>query len=266
MTTITPKAISHTDMTHENSTDVIDIVLLHGWGVNSAVFQPLQTALSEYRVHYVDLPGFGDSQANSDNIEAWAAALAKALPENAIWLGWSLGGLVATQIALNHPQSVKALITVASSPCFMAQEQNQWPGIAPEVLTQFHQQLNVNLAKTVERFLAIQAMGSDSAKQDIVAIKKLVLAKPLPTQAVLDQGLDMLKEVDLRPQLNDISQPWLRIWGKCDALVPRTIIRQLPQASNITDIVHNKASHAPFISHPQAFLDGLLPWIKKHQI
>ncbi|WP_299571278.1 pimeloyl-ACP methyl ester esterase BioH [uncultured Shewanella sp.] len=246
-----------------------DLILLHGWGVNSAVFHPLQTALSEYRVHYVDLPGFGNSKENSGDISAWAAQLSAQLPKNAIWLGWSLGGLVASQIAINHPESVKALITVASSPCFMAQEaktdseQVTWPGIAPKVLAQFSTQLNVNLAKTVERFLAIQAMGSDSAKDDIVTIKKLVLAKPLPSQSVLDQGLSMLRTVDLRDQLHLIEQPWLRIWGKCDSLVPKKIPTILPQVTNTTDVIHNKASHAPFISHPQAFLDELLPWIKK---
>ncbi|WP_153913027.1 pimeloyl-ACP methyl ester esterase BioH [Shewanella sp. TC10] len=247
-----------------------DLILLHGWGVNSAVFSPLQTAFSEYRVHYVDLPGFGDSVENSGDITAWAAQLSEQLPKQAIWLGWSLGGLVASQIAINHPQSVKALITVASSPCFMAQEaqttpeQAGWPGIAPKVLAQFSEQLQVNLAKTVERFLAIQAMGSDSAKEDIVAIKKLVLAKPLPSQTVLDQGLGMLRSVDLRNQLNNIQQPWLRIWGKCDSLVPKKIITILPQATSIKDVIHNKASHAPFISHPECFLTELLPWIKKH--
>ncbi|WP_144211572.1 pimeloyl-ACP methyl ester esterase BioH [Shewanella donghaensis] len=259
-----PPALHIHTIDNNNASNGKDVVLLHGWGVNSAVFHPLQTALSEYRVHYVDLPGFGDSEANENDIKAWATALAQALPENAIWLGWSLGGLVATQIAISHPQSVKALITVASSPCFMAQEQPEWPGIDPKVLSQFHQQLNINLAKTVERFLAIQAMGSDSAKKDMLTIKRLVLAKPLPSQAVLDQGLAMLRDVDLRPELHKITQPWLRIWGRCDSLVPKKIINLLPQATSIKDVIHNKASHAPFISHPNAFLNELLPWIKKY--
>ena len=57
-----------------------------------------------------------------------------------IWLGWSLGGLVASQIALRHPERVQALITVASSPCFSARE--AWPGIKPEVLAGFQHQLS----------------------------------------------------------------------------------------------------------------------------
>ncbi|MCW3172113.1 pimeloyl-ACP methyl ester esterase BioH [Shewanella subflava] len=241
-----------------------DIVLLHGWGVNGAVFEPLKQALSQYRVHYVDLPGFGDSPMIEGDIHDWASALIQQLPSNAIWLGWSLGGLVATQIALNFPDKIKALITVASSPCFMAQTTETpqaWPGIASEVLGQFSTQLHHNLTKTVERFLAIQAMGSETAKTDILKIKSLVLAKPLPSEASLQQGLAMLAEVDLRSQLANITMPWLRVWGKLDGLVPRKAINMLAKNSNVEDIILAKASHAPFISHTDQFIEHISHWL-----
>jgi len=241
-----------------------DIVLLHGWGVNGAVFEPLKQALSQYRAHYVDLPGFGDSPMIEGDINDWATALSQQLPNNAIWLGWSLGGLVATQIALRFPDKIKALITVASSPCFMAQTTEipqPWPGIASEVLGQFSTQLHQNLPKTVERFLAIQAMGSETAKADILKIKSLVLAKPLPCEASLQQGLDMLAEVDLRDQLPNITRPWLRVWGKLDGLVPRRAINMLTKNANMEDVILAKASHAPFISHTNLFIEHINHWL-----
>ncbi|MGX9460679.1 pimeloyl-ACP methyl ester esterase BioH [Shewanella sp. A14] len=244
-----------------------EVVLLHGWGVNNQVFNPLKNALHQYRVHYVDLPGFGLSPNIDGDIDQWSQALAAQLPQQAIWIGWSLGGLIASQIAINYPQSVASLVTIASSPCFMARKQSvsspSWSGIQPEVLAQFSTQLSRDLSRTVERFLAIQAMGSDNPKSDIQQIKNLVLSKPLPTQQGLSQGLDMLAEVDLRPATAQIQQPWLRIWGKLDSLVPRKIISSLPSRDNIEDVVINKASHAPFISHPDAFLHHLLPWLAK---
>ena len=249
-----------------------DVIFLHGWGMNSGVYESLKPALQEYRVHFVDLPGFGHSAPVAGDIHAWAEALVKALPKNAIWLGWSLGGLVASYIAIHFPASVKALITVASSPCFMAQAaiedaadtQPTWPGIAPNVLTLFIQQLQGDLSRTIERFLAIQAMGSESAKADISALKAIVMARPLPNRDALVQGLLMLEQVNLRHDLHRISQPWLRIWGKLDSLVPRKMIPLLPQGNLIEDAMLAKASHAPFISHPKAFLDILLPWLNTH--
>ncbi len=220
-------------------------------------------------MHYVDLPGFGLSPNIDGNINQWVQALAQQLPKNAIWIGWSLGGLLASKVAIDFPDSVSALVTLASSPCFMARDATQtspaWPGMLPAVLTQFSTQLTRDLPRTVERFLAIQAMGSDNAKADINQIKQLVLSKPLPSKQALSQGLAMLEDVDLRGQLSQITQPWLRVWGKLDGLVPRRVIEKMPQAQHITDIVLNKASHAPFISHPDEFLHNLLPWIIKYQ-
>ena len=236
-----------------------DLVILHGWGVNSAVFTPLKDALAEYRVHYVDLPGFGNSQVIAGDIQNWLTAIMQQLPETAIWTGWSLGGLVATLAAIHYPKRVSALCTIASSPCFMARE--DWPGIPPEVLGQFASQLSQDLDKTVERFLAIQAMGSQTAKADIKQLRELVLARPQAQQSALAQGLDMLKTVDLRAELTQIKQPWLRVWGRLDGLVPRRVMKSIPQLENSQDLLMLKASHAPFISHTAEFIEGYLLWL-----
>ena len=49
------------------------------------------------------------------SLEEMAERVLKQAPEKAIWLGWSLGGLVASQVALTHPERVQTLVTVASS-------------------------------------------------------------------------------------------------------------------------------------------------------
>ena len=41
-----------------------DVILLHGWGQNIAMMEPLGNMLSEnFRITIIDLPGFGESQA-----------------------------------------------------------------------------------------------------------------------------------------------------------------------------------------------------------
>ncbi len=239
-----------------------EIVILHGWGMNSSVFTPLHSSLSEYRVHYVDLPGFGFSEAIEGDLDTWVDAIIAKLPNKAIWVGWSLGGLVATRAALRYPTQVTGLVTIASSPCFMAHEDQSWPGIPPQVLAQFSVQLQDNIGKTIERFLAIQAMGSSTAKEDIRQLKNLVLARPLPKDSALRQGLEMLEKVDLRSQLTQIEQPWLRIWGRLDGLVPRRVPPLMPINSELyQDLVLQKASHAPFFSHKDEFLAGFTEWL-----
>lgn len=236
-----------------------DLVLLHGWGLNAEVWDCIIEPLSaHFTLHLVDLPGFGRSQGfGAMSLETMAEAVLAGAPERAIWLGWSLGGLVASQIALAHPQRVQALVTVASSPCFS--EQDGWPGIKASVLSGFQQQLSEDFQRTVERFLALQTLGTETARQDARKLKSAVLALPMPDSAVLNGGLEILKTVDQRQSLTQLTVPFLRLYGRLDGLVPRKIVAQLDALWPASrSLVIDKAAHAPFISHPQAFCQALI--------
>lgn len=62
--------------------------------------------------------------------------------------------MLAWQMALSAPQRWAGVITMASSPRFVATE--GWPGVAPSVLQGFARSLHQESSRTVERFLAIQ--------------------------------------------------------------------------------------------------------------
>ena len=234
-----------------------DLVLLHGWGMNGAVWHGIVRELADhYRVHLVDLPGFGNSALTegSDYSLLWLAEqVATILPDRCHLLGWSLGGLVASQLALTQPERIHSLITVASSPCFMARD--DWPGIAPKVLAGFNQMLAGDFKQTIERFLAIQAMGSEHARDDIRQLRHWLAERPAPQLAALEAGLGLLADVDLRDDLAELSLPWLRIYGRLDSLVPKAAIPLLDMRYPAShSLVLDKASHAPFISHPSQFI------------
>lgn len=89
-----------------------DLVLVHGWGLSGAVWQGLVPLLEpHFRLHLLDLPGFGHShQHPARSLEQLAAACAAVVPAGAIWLGWSLGGLVAATAALAGHGQPRALV------------------------------------------------------------------------------------------------------------------------------------------------------------
>ena len=235
------------------------LVLLHGWGLNAEVWRCVSEELaSHFTLHLVDLPGYGRSSGyGAMTLAEMANEVLDAAPQNAIWLGWSLGGLVASQIALTHPERVQALVTVASSPCFSAHD--AWPGIKPEVLAGFQQQLSADFQRTVERFLALQTMGTETARQDARTLKQTVLSLPMPDVAVLNGGLEILRTADLREPLASLALPHLRIYGYLDGLVPRKVVPLLdtlwPESESL---VVAKAAHAPFISHPEEIVSALV--------
>ena len=92
-----------------------DLVLLHGWGMSSAVWGDLANELTaNYRVTLLELPGHGSSPLapGAKSLQDWAHACLAVAPERASWLGWSLGGLVGMQVALLAPERVETLVMV----------------------------------------------------------------------------------------------------------------------------------------------------------
>lgn len=234
-----------------------NLVLLHGWGVNSGVFSELVDRLkADYRVRLIDLPGFGANNhldVQQLSFAEYSDLVASVIPLGATVAGWSLGGLVAQHIALQENSPIARLVLICSSPCFLKAE--QWPGIKGDVLQNFQQQLQQDPMKTLERFLAIQAMGSATAKADLRAIRQQVNDGGIGNSGALERGLWFLQTVDLRPHLATSATPTLRLFGGQDSLVPkqsRGAIEELHEEAEY--YTFDKASHAPFISHPDQFL------------
>ena len=182
-----------------------------------------------------------------------AALLSEELKPQSILMGWSLGGLFALYIAKHWPDKVSKIILVASTPFFA--EQAHWPGIKANVLDQFKEQLVNHREKTIERFLAIQAMGSESAREDIKQLKQLLNKYSAPNTEALIAGLDILQNEDLRDLFTRCPVSIKAIFGRLDALVPyRAIAEMLVLNPEFEYEVLDKASHAPFISHKKEFL------------
>ncbi|MEW6984299.1 pimeloyl-ACP methyl ester esterase BioH [Colwelliaceae bacterium 6471] len=241
------------------------LVFIHGWGLNSGVWQPLKTQLIDhFQVITVDLPGFGVNVKNELQDYSLAnivAEIGRVIEQPAVYIGWSLGGLIATEIAYQHPEKVLALVTVASSPLFV--ESEDWPGIKPELLKGFHQQLAQDTQKTIDGFLKIQAMGSPNIRHDIKQLRALIMEYPMPTKNTLDQSLQLLETIDLREKLSELRLPFLRLYGRLDSLIPKTIPALVTTlAPHSEQYIFAKASHAPFISHPEEFLQIIESWLK----
>jgi pimeloyl-[acyl-carrier protein] methyl ester esterase len=232
-----------------------NIVLLHGWGAHSSIWQFVAAKLAEeFKVTLVDLPGFGRSQAISDySMDNILEHLLLVTPPKAAWIGWSLGGLVATRFALSYSSRVSKLICVASSPKFV--KARGWPGMDISVLQEFSEQLQVNYEATLKRFLLLQFYGMTMNREMIRWFELNLFLYGKPSVATLNAGLTILETEDLRSELANLSCPIFYILGKTDALVPPRIAIPLSKlGKNVQSIVFPKASHALFLSHEDKFL------------
>src|SRR5688572_5114562 len=93
---------------------MINLVLIHGWGRDSRTWQPVLESLQSFAtVTLIDLPGFGASTVLPEfSLDAVLDKIAAQLPQDAVIMGWSLGGMLAVQLAARFPGSIRAVITL----------------------------------------------------------------------------------------------------------------------------------------------------------
>jgi len=230
------------------------LVLVHGWGMNAAVWDGLSASLTAgRRLWRIELPGHGASpfEPHHDRCEAWADACLEQAPERAVWIGWSLGGLIALEAALRAPERIRALVLLTASPRFVYVP--DWPAaMDAQVLARFHAELLADPTGTLQRFLALQVKGSEAARDTLRTLRREIAQRPEPGPAALAVGLDLLRDTDLRERIGALACPTLWLFGQRDTLVPaaasENIARLLPQAHRR---VIAGAAHAPFLSHPR---------------
>ena len=268
------------------------LVLIHGWGLGSGVWQPARAAI-EQRFHVVpiNLPGYkppetpvdkGSSQTDSQKPHEQTAsgkasrrtpfdavsspsprqypsflqtaeALAESVPEGCHLCGWSLGGLLAMQVAALAPQRIKRLIIVGGTPSFT--QRADWPHAQPAgLLSLFSTAVAQDAEAALQRFAALLNQGDTQARMIGRTLLKPLLDAPLPDTVTLLAGLDWLRDVDLRPQLARITMPTQLIHGENDPLMPLPAVRWLQE--NLPDArldIMPGAAHAPFLNDSEGF-------------
>ena len=231
-----------------------DLVLLHGWGLHSGVWDGVRGDLANcFRVHLVDLPGYGQSAVCTPYVtEELAHTVAKAVPKTVCVCGWSLGAQVALRWALDFPEQVKRLVLVAATPRFVRAA--GWPtGIEAQVLQEFAADLQRNVRSTLKRFVLLQTRGAkDARRQSAWLCKRLFAAAKLE---VLQAGLQILLDTDLRQEMREVKQPALLLHGQKDGLVPVTSAHWLKQHLARARLeVFEDCAHAPFLAQDGKFV------------
>lgn len=258
-------SLLHTETHGPNQGTVPDLVLIHGWGLHSGVWQPTVEALQDrYRITLIDLPGHGLSPmpAGGFDLMRLSQLLLESAPQHSTWIGWSLGGMASLNTALHYPQQLSKVVMVAAQPQFI--KTDDWPHATPgNNLAVFTDNLTQNTEQTLKRFLGLQVRGTADEKELLRDIRAIVEQRPLPQTEALRLGLEILKTANLRPQLPQLQQPVQFIFGERDMLVPVATTEKIKQLlPNACIDIMNGVGHAPFLSHTDEFVDLLEEFIK----
>lgn len=244
----------------------VPMVVLHGWAMHGGIMAPLVEALEERCTLYVvDLPGHGFSRGCGIPLEpsACAAAIVAQTPP-AAWLGWSLGGLISLTGALDHPHHVRSLAVVCGTPKFARDA--GWPlGSDGALVRQLADDLESNYKGTIDRFLALEAMGSPDPRAELRHLREIAFAHGEPDLRVLQEGIRILDSTDRRAALPDLAVASTWIAGHRDRLVHPEAMRWSASqcGGSFHEIEH--AGHAPFLGHTEAVAAALAPLLDSYR-
>lgn len=238
------------------------LVLLHGWGMNSRVWEPVLPELEKLAsVTCIDLPGHGNNaHLPLDSLEMAVEQLADHIPQDAVIMGWSLGGLIAQGLAHALPDKVAALIQIASTPKFVADAQWQY-GLSPDVLANFAANLQTDYQGTVKRFFALQFLGIKTDRSAVKTLRERIMQQPASMQA-LEDGLNILATADFTEM--SVKQPTLWMLGRLDKLIPASLADALPEMGYQHVSLLNSAAHVPFATHPELFMEQIKAFLDEY--
>lgn len=234
-----------------------NVVLLHGWGCDSSTWLPVLTQLHGLgNVIAIDLPGFGESPAIKEfSLDAVVETVVAQLPDTCVLIGWSLGGMLAVQIAARYPQKVSRLITLATNIKFVASK--DYPHAMPLVTNrQFNNSFEANPIIALKLFSGLLAQGDVQERALLKKIRSTISTDKVNASWL--QALQLLAKFDNRTAYSALTQPGLHLLGEADALVPVEIaplMAALNETQTITVLA--QAAHALHWSQPEKVMQAI---------
>lgn len=244
MTTLISRAIPATRRasalyctTHGRGTPLL---LLHGFGLDGAMFGPLVPALAaRYHVIVPDLRGHGQSQRlpGSDSVARHADDVEDLLDllgvRSCFVLGYGTGGAIAQQLAYEHPARLRGIVLV-----------NAYVHTTTLLSAQIGGRLRVRLPQ-----LALLGNGHRADGAPVPVEEQT----PLP--------------FDSRRWLGEVRCPALVLAGADDLVLARQardLARRLPQAE--LRMIEGADQRLLTPARRDQVLDAVLPWLDTHKV
>jgi pimeloyl-ACP methyl ester carboxylesterase len=228
------------------------LVLVHGLMVSGDMFEPVIPRFAEHhRLIVPDLRGHGKSRHlpppyTVDRLAGDVAELLAQLGINqADVLGYSHGGAVAQQLAIDHPECVHKLVLACTYAYNLASVREKFEGLLLPIL--------VSLLGTRRLGKLVVSQGAKELSQGRAEwLASLIAAND---RKLMVPAVRAMTYFDSRPRLRDIRAPTLVIAGSIDTAVPmhhaKMLVNGIPNAR--LEIVPG-AGHTMVWTHPDALV------------
>ncbi|MFZ3101533.1 MAG: alpha/beta fold hydrolase [Desulfitobacteriaceae bacterium] len=275
---------------------VQNIVLIHGWASDESIWQETRNYLEQkHRVYTLNLPLMKHKHSYRDAVLEMIEQ--KGLAQ-VIVVGWSMGALIAIQVA-HQTHKVRGLVLVGGTSRFLMETQLElvisgseqtlvkgiivqksfpyeslpdksspsikpYPGGIPTALVKrMKKRLSKNVKQTLTDFYKLMFSHQEQAQGIDKKVTDFYLGCGINWDIIgVQAGLDFLGEVDLRAELKAITCSTLILHGEQDEICPiegaKFIQEQIPCAQLVS---YPKVGHIPFLTNFAGFHRDLEEWL-----
>jgi 3-oxoadipate enol-lactonase len=249
-------------------TDRTPLVFLHGvggghsaWGRQLPVFSSLG-----FPSHAWDQPGYGRSKlVEPYDLETICASLARLIAslggEPVVLVGHSMGGLVAQEMYVRHPRTVKAMALCFTSPAFASGSSDFTKQfIAARIGPLDEGKTMADIAQALMKTMR----GTRSDPSGLALAEKIMAAIPPDTYR---KAVQLLTTFDRRKELADIGVPTLLVAGSDDKTAPAAMMERMAQKIPGAEFVCLAGcGHLGPMDQPGEFNAALLAFLDRNRL
>lgn len=241
------------------------LVLIHGSGPGASGISNFRQNIAPlrdagYRVVAPDLIGYGASSKPSGidyTLDLFTDTLYEALAATGVTratlIGNSLGGGIAIQLALNHPELIDRLILMSPGCVEEREVYFAMPGIA-RMMGDF---TSPDFTEADQRRMISNLVYDPATISDELVAERYKVAR---TQS--KDVLARMRTPNLAPRLGELTMPILGFWGEEDLFLPVSgAHRFLKQCPNCRFIVHSRVGHWVMVERAAEFNRAVLDFL-----
>ena len=254
-----------------NKTDSLPLVLIHGTGSSLHTFDAWTVELKkEKRVIRMDLPAFGltgpfpDRHYSIDHYVAFVNHFLSALGiQQCIIAGNSLGGEIAWNFTVQHPEKVQKLILIDAAG-YPLQSQSVPIGFKIARTPVLNKMMTFITPKWMVASSLKNVYADPSKVNDALVNRFFDLTLRAGNRQALVDRMNLAPDTGKLALIKNIQQPTLILWGEQDLLIPvKNAFRFQNDLPNDTLVLIKNSGHCPMEESPQETLIPLLNFLKK---
>jgi len=258
----------------KNSTKKPPLIFIHGWGVDSSVWNEQVDFFSrEETVITIDLFGHGESPVIDEEvtIDRCADAISNIIKEEKLFganlVGWSLGAEVALRVGLKLGKNKIGSVTiVGGTPCYLAPSKDDEWAMPVAKGRYFEKQLKRDFEMALSLFkLTFFENEKGMDEKRTADIKELLLiGNSKPDEKSAMELLASLYSDDIREAVKAVAVDCLILHGERDMIVPIEVTKvwsSLLKSAEIT--IFKDCGHIPFLTQPAEFSRRLKKFLNK---